>query len=138
MERTETTSGLAGPGIMLLSAGLFGYFGFTSQWISTGANGQYLFFVDLLEWTLKGSAVLFLLSALLTFVQPLAGNIAYGVTGLLGAVLLVAVAVLDFLDPNHMVMSLLLLLLFAAWNGYGSWTSLRAILLSRRTDFDAR
>ena len=46
-------AGLAGPGVMFLSAAIFGYFGFGVTWLTTGVNGQYLLFVALFEWTLK-------------------------------------------------------------------------------------
>jgi len=128
----QPRSGLAGPGIMLLSAAIFGYIGFASAFSTTGVNGQYLLFVDVFQWTLKGSAVAFVVCGLLTLAQPLAGNLLYGVFGLLSAAGLALAGLMDFLDKQHMVMNQVLIWLFVAWNGYGSWSSLRDVLAMRR------
>jgi hypothetical protein len=58
---------------MLLSAGIFGYFGFSTTWLYTGVNGQFLLFVALLDWTLKITAVAFGLAVVLTFILPWLG-----------------------------------------------------------------
>lgn len=116
---------------MLLSAGIFAYFGFATTWIYTGVNGQFLLFVVLLDWTLKITAIAFGVSALLTLVQPFAGNLVYSVSGLLSAAMFAIVAVLDILDQQHTAMSPVLLFIFAAWNGYGSWTGLQEALALR-------
>ena len=119
---------LAGPGMMTISAVLFGYFGFFTAWNTTGVNGQFLLFVAVLEWTLKGSAILFVLSAALTLIKPLLGNAIYSLTGLLGALGFILVIILDLLDARHTAMSPVILGIFAVWNGWGSWQSLRAII----------
>ncbi len=117
---------------MLLSAALFGYFGFFTIWNHTsGLTGEFLLFVALLEWTLKVSAVVFVASALVTFVHPLAANFVFGIVGLVGAVLFVLIAAMDYADARHTAMSPLLLLIFAAWNGYGSYTGLRSVFARR-------
>ena len=59
--------GHAGPGIMLLSAALFGYFGFAYSWDPTGVDGQFLPFVVIVEWSLKGGAIGFVIAAVLSF-----------------------------------------------------------------------
>ena len=52
------TISIAGPGVMLFSAAIFGYFGFSSSFLYHSVNtGQFLFFVALLDWTLKGAAI---------------------------------------------------------------------------------
>lgn len=121
-------SAFAGPGIMLLSAAIFGYFGFSTGFNPRGTSGQLLVYVPILEWTLKGSAVLFLLSAGLAWVAPRPGHLLYAVVGLVGAVLLLLVAALDFLDPVHTVFSPVLLVIFALWNGFGSLSGLGEVL----------
>ena len=106
---------LSGPGIMLLSAAIFGYFGFATTWNHNSViDGSFLLFVALLDWTLKGSAVGFGVAAVLTFVRPVIGNLIYGVVGLVGAFLFVLVAVLDWADHQHTAMHPLLLLLLVA------------------------
>ena len=125
-DQPRNASIMAGPGIMLLSAAIFGYFGFAMGWVHTSATtGQVVPFVPLLEWTLKGTAIVFLLSAVLTFWRPRAGNLLYAASGLLSAALFVVVAIMDWMDPQHSAFSPVILLLFAAWNGFGSWGALR-------------
>ena len=115
-------AGFAGPGMMLFSAALFGYFGFT-------LSGPALPSWAILQWTLRGSAIVFAATAALSFVRPWAANLLYSVAGLIGAALLLLVLVIDLLDTtNPPLVSPYLLVLFAAFNGYGSWTGLRALL----------
>jgi len=42
------SSELTGPGIMLISAAIFGYFGFFTGMTATTANGEFVFFFALL------------------------------------------------------------------------------------------
>jgi hypothetical protein len=115
---------MAGPGMMFLSAVIFGYFGFTTSWNYQGLNGQFLLFVALLDWTLKGSCLGYLVSGLLTLARPYPGNVLYAAVGLAGTVLFVLVAVLDIIDTQHTALHPFVVLLFAAWNGYASWSGL--------------
>jgi len=133
MDQSRQSAMLAGPGIMLISAAIFGYFGFTTTFVyHSAATGQLLIYVPMLDWTLKVTAVAFLVCGLVTFKAPVIGNLAYGVFGVCSAIMFVIVAVLDFADQKHTVMHPLLLLVFAAWNGYGSWTALRELMAARR------
>jgi hypothetical protein len=125
----EKTGQLAGPAIMILSALIFGYFGFRMS--STALDGEFVLFFALLTWTLRISAGLFVLSAILTFVVPVVGNLLYALVGVVGAGLFVVVAVMDIADPYDASVPWWLLLVFAAWNGYSSWLALRAILAGR-------
>jgi hypothetical protein len=130
----EKTGQLAGPAIMILSALIFGYFGYTLR--PTASDGQFVLFMALLTWTLRISAGLFVLSAVVTLVLPVVGNLLYALVGVVGAGLFVVVAVMDIADDNYATIhpALLLvfaLLVFAAWNGYSSWLALRAILAGR-------
>lgn len=134
MDQSRSGMSLAGPGIMFISAAIFGYFGFTSNFNYTGVNGEFLLFVALLDYTLKISAIAFFLTGVLTFVAPVAGNLFYSIVGLLSAVLFVVIAVLDIADTQHTAMHPFLLFLFAAWNGYGSWASLREIMAAKKTE----
>ncbi|UCD73952.1 MAG: hypothetical protein JSV91_09155 [Phycisphaerales bacterium] len=132
MSEPRSSAGLAGPGMMLLSAVIFGYFGFTTSFVHTSAiTGQLLIYVPMLEWTLKVTAILFAISGVAAFLRPLEANLLFCVAGLFSALLFVAVAVMDFADKQHMVMSPVLLLIFAAWNGFGSWSGLKAVIALR-------
>ena len=133
---TERSTGgvLAGPGIMLFSALIFGFFGFFYiNWNTPGVQGQAVLFRVLLGWTLRVSSVLFFLSAAVTIARPFLGNLIYAIVGIVGAVLFVVVAIMDVADKQHTIMAYapVVLFLFAAWNGYGSWSSLRGVLALR-------
>lgn len=130
MKQVKNNPALAGPGIMFISAALFGYFGFfTGGLMHTNLLNQFVLFFALLDWTLKGTACGFVLGGLLTLARPVLGNLIYGITGLLSAILFVLIAVMDIMDKqNAAAAPPVLLLIFAAWNGYGSWFGIRAIL----------
>lgn len=131
--QTTSPSGLAGPGIMLISAAIFGYFGFGMTWLTTGVNGQFLPFVAIFEWTLKIGAIAFLASGVITFIQPLAGNALYAVASMLSAIAMAIVLVLDYMDKQHMVMPEIVLLILVLWNLFGSWSSMREVLAVMRS-----
>ena len=128
----------AGPGVMLFSAAIFGFFGFFYiDWSTLGVDLQPVMFRVLLGWTLKISACIFLLSGILAFSKPIVGNLLYALAGVASAGLFVVVAVMDVTDTRHGFLPFgnafgpVVLLLFAAWNGFGSWSALRSILGSR-------
>ena len=73
---------LAGPGVMFISAAIFGFFGFSSTWMHTGQGGQFLVFVVIFEWTLKGSAIAYGLAGLLTIARPFVGNAIFAAVGI--------------------------------------------------------
>lgn len=135
MNPTTDRQAMIGPGIMLLSAVVFGYFGFATSWNQYSAlNGEFLLFVALLEWTLKGAAIGFAISAATALVLSLAGNLMYSVISLLSAGGFVVVAVLDIRDTQHAALHPALMLIFAAWNGYGGWAGLREAWRHRSAD----
>lgn len=113
---------------MLLSAGIFLFFGFGTSWNYTGVNGQFLLFVALLDWTLKLTGIAFGASALVTLANGFLGNLLYSAFGLGSAIMFVIVGIMDIMDTQHTAMSPLLLFIFAAWNGYGSWSGLQEVL----------
>ena len=113
--------------MMFISAALFGYFGFVHSWDTAGLDGQFLLFVAIEEWTLKACAVGFGLAGVLTFIAPRPAEFFYAIVGLLSAAGFVVAAVLDLSDPHHTAMQPFLLFLFAAWNGFGSLTSIRSL-----------
>ena len=128
MTQTHDRGLLAGPFIMFVSAAIFGYFGFFIGLTATTAAGNVVFFFGLLLWTLRITAIGFLLSGLLTITAPLGGNLLYSVIGLLSAAALVLVGILDLADTQHAAaLPPVLAFLFAAWNGYGAWSGLRSV-----------
>ena len=134
-QASQQRNDLAGPGIMLISAAVFAYFGFGISWLHHSVvTGEFLLFVALLVYTLKVTAIAFAAAAALTaFISRFGGNLLYATAGLLSAIMFVVISIMDWLDPQHTAISpTVLLLAFAAWNGYGSWLSLREILAQRR------
>lgn len=117
---------LAGPGVMLLSAGIFAYFGFMLAFPEIDpATGSMIPLVVTLKWTLRVTAIGFALAALLTMSAPRPGNILYAAVGLVSALMFLVVAVWDLASPFGSGVHWMLLVLFAAWNGFGSWSGLR-------------
>ena len=116
---------------MFISAALFGYFGFGVGWDHTGMDGQFLPFVAIIEWSLKGGAIGFGLAGLLCFVAGRPAEFVYAVVGLLTAFGFVLGATLDILDTQHTAMSPLLLFIFAGFNGWSSFVALRHLLATR-------
>lgn len=139
---TRQRAQFAGPGIMFLSVLLFGWFGFGFQlglpfginWNTPGVDGNPVLFRVLLGWTLQISSIAFLVSALVTFAAPMAGNAIYAVVGLVSAALLVVVAIMDIIDQQHGIMPYgpFVLFIFAAFNGWGSLQGIRAVLDAQR------
>lgn len=119
--------------LMFIGAGLFAYFGFATQWMHQSAvTGQTLAFVVLLDWTLKISAGVMAVSIVLYFLHRPFARIVYALIALLSAVSFVVVAVLDWMDPQHTALHPIILILFAAFNGYGAFMSLIEPMLLRR------
>ena len=117
---------------MLFSAALFGYFGFMLSFPETDLNtGKLIPLVVTLKWTLRGAAIVFLTSALLVMVRHGAGELLYALGGLAAAGIFLVIALWDLNSTYYSGVHPFLLFVFAAWNGYGSWTSLRTILAMR-------
>lgn len=113
---------------LFLSTGVFGYFGFfATDWAHERlTSGELLPMIVLFKWTLRLSAIGFGVALLLAFAKRRESELLSGLVGVLGAIAFVAVgawAMATGLSPG---LPPILLLLFAAWNGYGSWASLRA------------
>ena len=124
-----------GPLVMLLSAAIFGFFGFFYiNWNTPGVDGDPVLFRVMLGLTLKTTAIFFAACAALTVVKPFLGNLLYSLGGGVSAVLFLVVAAMDIADDQHMIApnAQYVLILFAAWNGYGSWSALRKVMAARR------
>jgi hypothetical protein len=120
---------------MLVAAGVFAYFGFGSSWAhqftnpAPPAQPQWLPMVAVLEWTLKGGAIAFGAAAALTMMRVRLGAVLYAGAGVLTAVLFIAIAIWHWTNPNGYYCGVppILLVIFAAWNGYGSIAALLAM-----------
>ena len=126
-ESTPQPTTWAGPVLMFVSAAIFGYFGYWTTWLHTGVDGQTLAFVLIEEWTLKICAVGFALAGVIALGKPRAGELIYAIIGLLSAVAFLIAGVLELLDEKHAAIGPFMLFVFAAWNGFGSISSLRSL-----------
>lgn len=127
-------SGSTGLVWMLLGAALFGYFGFAPGiiWPNT-IGGEPNWISIILMWTVRATAVGFTASAALTFVHRFLANLLYSSVGLISAVMFGIVLIWHYTTDAHAPISPVLLLIFAALNGYGSWIELREILATRQS-----
>ena len=69
---------------MLISGGIFAYFGFGSSWAHQYTNTTppvLLPMVVLLEWSLKGGAIAFGISAVISLTGSIFGPLLYAVVG---------------------------------------------------------
>jgi hypothetical protein len=120
---------------MFLSAAIFGYFGFGVGYPETDTvTGKAIPMVLTLKWSVRGAAVAFLAAGGLTLVHPGLGNGLYAVAGLIAAALFCVVAAWDLGSTYASGIHPFLLLVFAAWNGYASFSGLRARGRARRGD----
>ena len=121
---------------MLISGGIFAYFGFATPWAhqyTTTTPPVLLPMVVLLKWSLRSSAVAFGVSALISLTGSMLGPLLYAVVGLITAAIFAVVAIWEWTNPNGYFSGVpaILLIIFAAWNGYGSFSGLREIVASR-------
>ncbi|MHC5023754.1 MAG: hypothetical protein ACYTGG_07570 [Planctomycetota bacterium] len=128
---------------MLISAGIFAYFGFVTSWAHqyTATTPPVLLpMVVLLKWTLRVGAVAFGVAALLSMTGSIVGPLVYALTGIVTAAAFVVVAVWEWTNPQGYFSGVpaVLLVIFAAWNGYGSWSGLQEIRTWRRIRAAAR
>jgi len=90
----------AGPFVMLFSAAIFGFFGFSRDWNAPFPDGKVVLFMVVLGWTLKISAAMFVISGVLSIVKPIAGHLLYALTGVAAAGLFLVVVVMDVTDTT--------------------------------------
>jgi hypothetical protein len=119
---------------LIISVLLFGYFGFFAGLSTVATSGGptiplFAFFM----WSLRLSAIGFAVALALHLAKRTReATLVAGVVGVLSALAFLIAAAWDFADQRYVLaISPVLLLLFAAWNGYVSWGSLRAVLAAR-------
>ena len=116
---------------ILISAGLFAWFGFGGSWSHQYTNTQppqLLPMVVTLKWALRAGAIVFGLSAILSLAGLRAGAVLYALAGVITAALFLIVAIWDWSSPYYSGIPMILLLIFAIWNGFSSWNGLRIAL----------
>ncbi|MDI9403490.1 MAG: hypothetical protein QM516_06415 [Limnohabitans sp.] len=113
----------------LISAAIFGYYGFLNDTVRDVTDDQTGQTVPLwigFLWSMRLVALLFVLSVVMALRRTRGSLFVSGLGGMLAALLLAAFAVWDAMDQQYMLAAPgWLLVLFAAWNGYASAGSLR-------------
>ncbi len=113
---------------MAVSAALSGYFGFLVKYSTTDEQGNLLFFVALLVWTLRIGTILFGTAAILTLAGQRLGLWLYAMTGIAAGLGLLSVGILDWLDTHHQVYHPFLTILLGILCLYGGIGEMREIL----------
>jgi hypothetical protein len=117
---------------MLISAGLFGYFGFMLSYPNTLRTGDPNWISIVLMWTIRATAIGFAVSALLLFLHRFIAHLFFSSIGLLSAIMFGIVIIWHFTTDAHAPIPIILLIIFALWNGYSSWRELSGMLAGRR------
>jgi hypothetical protein len=117
---------------MLFSAAVFGFFGFMMSFPEIDVQtGKTIPLVITLKWTLRVAAIAFFAAAIVSMIAISPGNLLFSFIGLCSAVMFVVIAIWDLSSPFHSGVHPFILLIFAAWNGYGSWMGLQDIFARR-------
>ena len=128
----NTVHGGRGIEAMFISAAIFGFFGFLYlNTLPASNDGLPIPCHNLFVWVLRGSAAAFALSAIVTMAHARAGQWMYAVLGLLSAVGMLAALWWDIRDPDHSILvmyPMVVVPIFAIWNGWGSIVAIRALL----------
>lgn len=137
MNRSESASNIkSNIFFMIVSAGLFAYFGFAGSWTHQYTNTnppELVMMVVVLKWTLRAGSIAFGLAAVLSMIGKTAGPLLYCLAGLITAVIFVVVGIWEMTNPQGYFSGVpaIILFLFAAWNGYSSWTELHEMFAER-------
>lgn len=133
MSNAERGSPLAGPGVMLFSAAVFGFFGFMMAFPEIDVQtGKTIPLVVTLKWTLRAAAIAFFAAAIISMGAITPGNLLFSFVGLCSALMFLVIAIWDLNSPFESGVHPFILFVFAAWNGYSSWMGLQEVL-SRRS-----
>src|SRR5688572_15420759 len=93
-------SPLAGPGVMLFSAAVFGFFGFMMAFPEIDVQtGKTIPLVITLKWTLRAAAIAFFAAAIISMVAMTSGNLLFSFVGLCSAVMFLVIAIWDLNSP---------------------------------------
>lgn len=120
-----------GPDVLgpLLSAAIFGYFGFFTGLQTDDGSGTTVPLYLATVWVLRLSALLFLAAAVIAILGKQRAGLYAGIAGALATLGLVVVTAWSMLDPerdiavNHLIMIICIL-----WNAYSSFVGIRSAL----------
>jgi hypothetical protein len=120
-----------GPDVLgpLLSAAIFGYFGFFTGLRSDDASGAVVPLYLATVWVLRISAILFLASAVIGIVGKHRAGLLAGIAGVVATLGLTVVTAWSMIDPDHdIAVNHLIMILCILWNGYSAFTAIRSAL----------
>jgi hypothetical protein len=123
---------------MLVSAAVFGYFGFGMSWVHQYTNTTppvWIPMIAVLMWTLRCGTIAFVASAIISMGKPWIGSLLYAAAGLATAAVFAVVAVWEWTNAQGYFSGVppFLLILFALWNGYGSWMGIKELMAAKRS-----
>ncbi|MFM7260845.1 MAG: hypothetical protein ACKO3W_09615 [bacterium] len=121
--RSSTTSDGFAP---LLSAVIFGYYGFLAGLDTHGSDGEPIALWITFVWVLRAATVLYAACAVLAWRGRPGAELAYGVVSALATAGLAAVFVWDIASPDNTAVHPLIMVVLLLWNGYGAYGSIRA------------
>jgi len=131
MNQRESTAKIRSQAMfMFISAALLAYFGFLGSWAhqyNTTNPPALVMMVVVLKWTLRIGAIVFAGAGVLAAGGSTFGPILNCVAGLATAAVFIVVAIWEWTNPQGYFSGVqpILLVLFAAWNGYGSWMGIQ-------------
>jgi len=114
---------------MIISTALFAWIGFGMGLTTRNNDGELVPIWVLLLWIGRLGALGMAIAIAVRLAAHFIGEVMYAGVGLLSAIALVVLAIMDLLDTRHTAaIGWFLALFFAIWNGFGSATALRAAL----------
>jgi hypothetical protein len=126
----RTPTDARGPDVIgpIISAALFGYYGFVAGLSTHGSAGEPIALWLAFVWVLRVAALIFGISTVLALLRNPKTDLLYGAGGLFATAALAGVLVWDLVDPNSLAVSPIILVILIVWNGYSSIQTLRDAL----------
>lgn len=111
----------------MLSAAIFGYFGFFTGLSSDDGAGNIVPLYITTVWVLRIGAVLFAVAAMFALSGMREAGLFAGVAGAIATLGLAAVTAWSMIDPQHdIAVNHLIMIICIVWNAYSSFVSIRA------------
>ena len=109
----------------LISAAIFGYYGFLAGLATHGADGEPIALWIACVWVLRASTVLYAICAVLAWRGRPDAELAYGLCGLAATAALAAIFVWDLISPDGVAVNPILMVVLLVWNTYNSVSTIR-------------
>ena len=109
----------------LLSALIFGYYGFIAGLSTHGANGEPIALWIAFLWVLRAATILYVICTVLAWRRRPGAELAYGLCGLGATAGLAVIFVWDLISPDSTAVLPLLMAVLLVWNAYSSIGTMR-------------